>query len=300
MGSNVEDDGRPDDRWPLSGLPRWPGVPAHLRGLDDAELNRALPEWRGLFRKMVREGGETIWVTDQTLKPGDRLHDGKLHGVFTQEQHWDLIRACKISNALRHEALMQLLGRVTEHYQIYGEFECEEKTPRQHQVRLREIAKLAKKLRPLVAEESLMHRILGDPPEEYSGEGNPLVHLRRQWQHGLARAEALCEDLGRIQWIAARLARDETALNRFRLAGADIRKSRERRYIWEPFFQFWLEFGQPLRYSPDGPIMKSLRVIHAGLGIKEPVGTSVQQAINEFKGKPRVTKRRRSSPTAAD
>ena len=298
MSSNAEDDGSSDDRWPLSGLPRWPGLPAHLRGLGDAELSHAVPQSRGFYRATVRDG-EVVWVPDPTLKPGDKLHDGKLHGVFTHEQHWDLIRACRISNAFRHDALMELLGKVTENYEIYGEFEREEKTLRQHQARLREMAKLAKKLRPLIAEEPLMHRILGESTE-YPDDGNPLAHLWRQWQHGLVRAEALCDDLGRIQVIAARLARNETALIKSRLTGADTRKSPERRYIWEPFFQFWLEFGQPLRYSPDGPIMRSLRIIHAGLGIKEPVGTSVQLAINEFKGKLRATKRRRSDLTAPE
>jgi hypothetical protein len=61
------------------------------------------------------------------------------------------------------------------------------------------------------------------------------------------------------------------------------RKSRERRYPWEPVFQLWVKTGHTVGFSPEGPLMRILKVVHAALSIAPPNPDAVRQAIREFK-----------------
>lgn len=267
--------------------PEGPDPPLVLR--EDV-LNRELPASRGLLQATTNEQGQMRSVVSQDLKPGDKLHDGLLHGMLTNDQHWELISACKISNSIRHGDLTGLLARSAEQYEIYGGFESQEETLRKHQARLREMAKLIKRLSPLLAAEPLMYQLLSDPSVKITS----LHHLVEAWEHAEWRAGDLRNDLHRIQQAAAKLAKDDAVLTKARLSKAESRKSPERRFIWEPFFEFWTRWGHELGYSTDGPIMRALRVIHAGLEIEPPAGKSVQMAISEFKGKHRPAKKRRT------
>lgn len=269
--------------------------------LSESVLCREFPSARGLLREVPQtpdqgqiDPRKTTWAVAQNLKRGDKLHDGKLDDIWTNDQHWELILACKISHAIRHDHLMSVLRNIStsysEYQEFYSEFERKEGTLRQHQARLRDIAKHIKRLRPLLAAEPLMYQLLSDPYVK----GDPMDLLVRRWEHAEWRAEDLSNDLNRIQQAAARLAKDDAELKKSRLSRAESRKSPERRIIWEPFFKFLTRWGHELRYSPDGPIMRALRIIHAGLEIEPPVGKSVQMAINEFKGKQRPLKKRRT------
>ena len=59
-------------------------------------------------------------------------------------------------------------------------------------------------------------------------------------------------------------------------------KSRERFYIWEPIFDLWQASGRKVGFSPNGPLMRILNTVHAGLDIPAPSPASVHQAIRDF------------------
>jgi hypothetical protein len=75
------------------------------------------------------------------------------------------------------------------------------------------------------------------------------------------------------------------------------RKSKERQYLWEPIFQLLVDAGRTVGFSPTGPLMRILKMIHAALSIDPPNPDAVRQAFREFKmGGVQPTKKRRSTP----
>jgi hypothetical protein len=253
----------------------------------DADLNRDFPSTRGLWQQTVQDGNE-VWTISPSLKPGDILYNGKLEDCFTNEQHWDLVRECRITNALRHGALLSVLQRITAGYEVYGSFDRANGTLVQHKDRMAEMSKVAKRLLNLVRSEPLMYRLLSAPVtlEEIRALPDPFNFVE-------GRERKFLEDLGHLQERTADLVRNEEKLREWRISNPASAKSSERIYIWEPFFEFWVRFGHELRYSDGGPLIRIIRIIHKGLGIVPPKGPSVRQAINEFKRKPRAVKKLR-------
>ena len=56
--------------------------------------------------------------------------------------------------------------------------------------------------------------------------------------------------------------------------------------------KFWSDLGRPVGYSEDGPIIRALRIIHESLEIPAPKGEAIRQVINDFKGRPRASKKK--------
>ena len=98
--------------------------------------------------------------------------------------------------------------------------------------------------------------------------------------------------LAKIELNAAFLVKNEKELRRWRLEPDEPSKSAERRFIWERFLKFWSDLGRPVGYSEDGPIIRALRIIHESLEIPAPKGEAIRQVINDFKGRPRASKKK--------
>jgi hypothetical protein len=191
----------------------------------------------------------------------------------------DIIRACKITDSIIHGRLRSVLRDVVEGYRVCGDFAREEGPLGQHRLRLAEIAKLAKRLGPLIEAEPLMEQILAEPiklQELFDGSEPFAVASRKR--------HLVCDALGKMERYASQIAKDEQKLLRSKNFGLSPRKSIERGYVWEPIFKFWMSTGRELGYSHDGPIMRVLNVIHTGLEIDPPIAASVRHAIKDFKG----------------
>jgi hypothetical protein len=238
----------------------WPNIPGLLYETDT-----------------LAPSGARAWTDSADLKPGDRLHDGKLHGVFTNEQHWALIEYCELERSRdinRHRLLLLALREIVEEYKIFPRFERENGPFKQHQARLLNLSTWARQWRTVFAKEPLLWRLLA-PDETTAG-----------IEAGKARAGMLHDLLSALDASSTRVAADERELTRMRNESeksARTGKSAKRRFIWERSFRLWRELGKPVGYSEDGPMMRFLRVIHEALDIPAPRGSSVRQAIEDFR-----------------
>jgi hypothetical protein len=106
------------------------------------------------------------------LQPGAALQDGKLVGVYTNEQHWKLIEAFRIADPQSHEKLMLALVAIAGNYKgsaledYFGPMG-------QHKERLAAIANASRRLHLLIKDEPAIAFILWETlsTEERKHEG---------------------------------------------------------------------------------------------------------------------------------
>ena len=151
----------------------------------------------------------------------------------------------------------------------------------QHRDRLLELGSLAKRMRPLLAEEPFARELLRLPLEGNELDMSSVVSDFLDRLFCLARGAA---GLGRN--------RDALQSRRFeRCFPEDVidnpGKSLPRRVIWEPVLTFWRSRGRRVGYSPDGPVMRVLTIIHQQCGIEPPRPESVRQTIRNLHGSER-------------
>ncbi|WP_404292118.1 hypothetical protein ACD578_07790 [Microvirga sp. RSM25] len=245
-------------------------------------LDPLLGSVAGLFYETT-QNGYPVWKISQGLRPGDPLHQTLL-GHFTNEQHWELISASRVSNVLSHGDLMITVGSALCNYQHFQDLSLGHETFSQHRDRLADIAKYASLLRPLFEAEPLRFKWTMIESEASPVRGkNPFKDI--DW---------FCAALQSIEKRAANLASNPEGLQEIRFDAiqplSNTKKS-ERQYIWEPIFRFWIRTTQKVGYSEDGPIMRVLRIIHSTLGIAAPNADAVRQAIKDFNGRPRANRR---------
>jgi hypothetical protein len=258
--------------------------------LTDEMLETHFSSVPGLFQQIILENGCSIWKISQGGKPGDALHYDFLDN-FTNEQHWNLIAACRINTVAKHGTFLKLLSRVYWSYRIYSEEYIQPGTLQQHKARLKVLAKRAKELRLLIEAEPFLDDLL---PQD-----SLILMLPRKSGSYPSQGEqtASFQDILRnIERQAADFSKDETLLKQlrtYRLLNCfelDDFKTAERQYIWEPIFDYWAKENQKLGFSENGPIMEILSIVHNVFGIDPPRGASVRQAMNDYKGKARSPK----------
>jgi hypothetical protein len=234
------------------------------------------------------------------LTPGDKLHEGKLHGVFTNDLHWELIGICGIEDGWAHVVLSAALCDITEDYGIFAEFERQHGPFGPHLRRLAEIGKLAKRLGRLLAAEPLDWRLMWPSvtPKNYDFRAE-IMNYELHCEAAEMLAHTVQEALASIEQVVTPLAANPDQLRRWRYdksmgpeKSAATGKSAERRFIWEPTFELWVRLGHSVGYSENGPVMRFLRVVHEALGIPAPKGNAVRQAIDDFNGRPRLSKKK--------
>ena len=251
-----------------------------------------IPDLKGGTTPLTLPAGIERWEPAQGLKPGDELQDADLEGCITNEQHWHLIQACGITDVVRHCLLLAVVGDITEQYDIFSRFEREHGAFCQHRQRLREIGGVAKRLTRLLEAEPLDFLLVWPIVTGKSDD------LQCEGAEEMARlAHAAVASIGQR---ATALANNTEELRTWRCdeccgpeKSAATGKSPERRFIWEPTFALWRKLDRGVGYSENGPIMRFLRVLHRALGIPDPKGFAVRQAINDFNGRPRVPTKRR-------
>jgi hypothetical protein len=114
---------------------------------------------------------------------------------------------------------------------------------------------------------------------------------QRNWEVFWKVLESLSDEASAVTQSTKRL----TALRGFN--SDKTRKSKERRYLWEPVFQLLVDAGCKVGGTPKGPLMRILNVIHAALSVEPPHPDAVRQAFREFKtGGVQQAKKRGSTP----
>jgi len=206
---------------------------------------------------------------------GEQLHEGNLF-FLTNEQHWRLIVEFGICEAIGHNCLLAMLLEIDEYYKVYADFERRNGPLGQHKARLADIAKLSRKLRPLIEAEPLMW------------------HFENEWPS--LNSDSLIHFLQMLEQTARELSRNKQYLDRVRFT-KNAPKNAERLYIWEPVLGLWTKLGNPLGYSENGPIMRVLRILHDGLMIDHPKPGAVRQTIDDQKGRPRAARKVLRTPT---
>jgi hypothetical protein len=222
------------------------------------------------------------WKPCAKLNRGDVLHEGFLNRYISNDQHWQLIELARVCDVPGHLRLVSLITDIECKY--VGNLGHRAGPFRQHLDRLRQIASLSKRLRPLMEQEPTMFLSLVTP-EEHGG--NAVAEAR----------EKLSATLMRMETTARKLADNPDRLRSMRgderlgpnKAGA-TRKSLERRLIWEPTFELWTALDRRVGYSEDGPILRFIGIIHDALGIPAPKPSAVRQAIDDFNGRARSKK----------
>ena len=169
-----------------------------------------------------------------------------------------------------------MLLEIDEDYKVYADFERRNGPLGQHKARLTDIAKLSRKLRPLIESEPLMW------------------HFEHEWPS--LNSDSLIHFLQMLEQTARELSRNKQYLDRVRVT-KNARKNAERLYIWEPVLGLWTKLGNPLGYSENGPIMRVLRILHDGLMIDHPKPGAVRQTIDDQKGRPRAARKVLRTPT---
>jgi hypothetical protein len=265
--------------------------------LTTAETDPVPDDIYGGLKRLPMPAGSKVHIRCEGLKPGDKLHDGKLHGCITNEQHWGLIEASGIKDTFSHWQLISALGDITDHYSTFTEFEREHGPFGPHRDRLAKIANLAKQLGRLLEAEPLDYELVRPMV------ANLDVRIRSDVAGGII--EKVKATLPAIQKRATQLVENPDELRGARLEdslghgkGPVTGKSAERRFIWEPTFQLWVKLGRKVGYSADGPIMRFIRVVHEALEIPEPKGGAVQQAVDDFLKRPRSPKKKKAKGRA--
>ena len=227
---------------------------------------QCVPSYR-LLRLTAPTAAPTHFVAAEVAF-GEQLHPGKLFNWLTNEQHWILVREFRISGVVEHRYLLDTLVEIDEGYYTFAELDRRNGAIGQHKLRLASIARLAKKLRPLIDNEPLMWHF-----EEKSSSLYINSVVKALWY---------------IEQTARALSEDDSYLNRVRVSkNPPPGKTSERFYIWEPIVRLWIKLGHSLGYSEDGPIIRVLRHIHEGLTIDPPKPGAVRQMIDDLKGRRR-------------
>jgi hypothetical protein len=238
----------------------------------------------GLFYESVRGDGIPVWRISQEFRLGDPLHCRFLDN-FTNEQHWELIKTCKITNVLEHGALLNLLGKINFDYGTYVDIIAERKARAEDRARFVAMAKTAEKLRSFLEQKRLREGILDQVDGKLPYGPGPAMIAGLQYEAVNLVLSTLAERALNKDEALGTLERD------LGIEDFNSTKSVERQLIWEPFLNFWAFLGHQVGYTENGPIVRVLRIIHAALGIERPRATSVRQVINDFHRRPRAAKK---------
>ncbi|EIM26832.1 hypothetical protein [Microvirga lotononidis] len=190
--------------------------------------------------------------------------------------------------------ITSVLGSVDYH------IEARKKIPRDgdEQERLRDIAKLARKLHRLLAKEPALQSLLSRPKGPRGGRGltlDEIAEIGRRPKELLLNLEILAEQSTRQAKDDAEFARVRTLLPN--VTTKDPEGQIATRMLWPHLFDIWTDIGKrKLAKTPNGPVHRFIALVHEVGDLPEPKASTIGNAIDRRNGvapKPRKARPRR-------
>jgi len=212
-------------------------------------------------------------------------------GYFTRDQVTTLQSMLGLDDYETASKIAAYITSILSSVEYY--IEARKKVPRDsdEQERLRDIAKLARKLR-LVSNEPVLRSLFSRPEGPRSGMGltfDEIAEIGRRPKEFLLNLEILAEQATRQAKDDAEFARVRTLLPNVTTKDAEVQIAA--RILWPRLFDIWTSIGKrKVAWSKEGPTYRFIALVHVVGDLPQPTQSTLRKAIRSWKSEEKPTR----------